>query len=135
MSPCPDQCSFQRFGLSALTENPQAVYLDQRLTIRRLHMKVRRGMVIGIDFDFPIAVILNGSHRRKLEKFFPQIKSALYQQVTFKKNPGRKKPHTGLRGFFASNATLTLQFFTLPELTRYPAPTTPPQSCCPALFY
>lgn len=52
MSFCPKQGSFQSFRLGAYTEHSKPFYLNQRLTIRRLHVKMRRRVVVGIDFIF-----------------------------------------------------------------------------------
>jgi hypothetical protein len=62
MSFCPKQGSFQGFLFGACTEHNKPFYLNQRLTIRRLHVKMRRRVVVGIDFYFPVSFSVKGSH-------------------------------------------------------------------------
>jgi hypothetical protein len=52
MDSCPKQGSFQGLGFGTFAENHQPFYLNQRLSVRRLHVKVRRRVVVGIDFIF-----------------------------------------------------------------------------------
>lgn len=62
MSFCPIQGGFQglRFGTCAKHDKP--FYLNQRLAIRGLHVKVRRRVVVGIDFYFPVSFTVKSSH-------------------------------------------------------------------------
>ncbi len=52
---CPKQGGFQSFRFGTYTEHDKPFYLNQRLTIRRLHVKVRRRVIVRIDFYFPVS--------------------------------------------------------------------------------
>jgi hypothetical protein len=54
MSFCPKQGGFQGLCFCPCTEHNKPFYLSQRLAIRRLHVKVRRRVVVGIDFYFQL---------------------------------------------------------------------------------
>lgn len=59
---CPSQCSFKSFWIRAFTQYLQAVNSHQRFTVRRLHMKMWRRMVVRVNFDFPVTGMVYGSH-------------------------------------------------------------------------
>jgi len=70
MCSCPQQGCFQSFVLGTFAQDNESFDLHQRLPIWRLHVKVRRRMVVGIDFYFPVSFAMKGSHTSMLGKFF-----------------------------------------------------------------
>ena len=114
---CPSQCSFKSFWIRAFTQYLQAVNSHQRFTVRRLHMKMWRRMVVRVNFDFPVTGMVYGSHANNtranfsLLQYFSNIPLTTATDAT---NNNATDPHgqaglvacirsqrtTALRGFF-----------------------------------
>ncbi len=79
---CPSQCCFKGFCICTFTQYLQTVNCDQRFTVRRLYMKMRRRMVIGVNFDFPVTGMVYGSHANNTSENFSLLQYILFTYLT-----------------------------------------------------
>lgn len=66
----PCKSLLQCLGIGSTAQHAKVINRNQGLTIRRLHMEMRRSVIVRVNTDFPIAVAVYGSHERKDREFF-----------------------------------------------------------------